>query len=387
MRNLIILSLLILLIPGCTKSGFTINGKILGAGDSTTLYLERLTGQALVPFDSVKVNADGYFLIEGNIDIPEFFLLKTSNESFLMTLIEPDQTITIESHADSLGSPTFIDGSPGTSAMYEYNKRLSSAINDLGGLSEIYNDNIDSPDLDEIMNDLDSRAQEILEGINAYTKEYIDNNLRSMVAMVALYQQVSPGIYVMNPAEDLDYFKKVDSILFGLYPESEAIISFHEQIISLVETIEAQNIKSSPYGIGDTAPDFTLPDTEGKELSLSSTRGKVVLLDFWAAWCPPCRQESPNLVKAYKKYHDSGLEIFQVSLDQTREAWLKGIKDDKLDEWIHVSDLKYWESMVVELYKFSSIPANFLLDPEGRIIAKDLRGDDLIETLELLFNK
>ena len=175
MKKLIIaLTISIILLPGCNKSGFTINGKILGAGDTTVIYLERLTGQSLVPFDSVKVNSDGYFLIEGKIDMPEFFILKTSNESFLMTLIEPDQTVTIESHADSLGFPSFIDGSPGTSAMFEYNKKLSSTIEDLGGLSDIYNNNIDNPDLDEVMNDLDRRAQEILDDINSYTKNYIE---------------------------------------------------------------------------------------------------------------------------------------------------------------------------------------------------------------------
>jgi thiol-disulfide isomerase/thioredoxin len=113
----------------------------------------------------------------------------------------------------------------------------------------------------------------------------------------------------------------------------------------------------------------------------------VVLLDFWASWCSPCRQENPNLVKAYNLYHRKGFQIFQVSLDKTRDAWTKGIKDDQLDKWIHVSDIQYWNSVVVPLYKIESIPANLLLDKNGRIIASNLRGEQLQVKLAELFNK
>ena len=112
---------------------------------------------------------------------------------------------------------------------------------------------------------------------------------------------------------------------------------------------------------------------------------KPVLLDFWAAWCPPCRAENPNLVKAWNQYNGRGFQIYQVSLDKTREAWMKGIEDDGLGRWIHVSDLGYWNSSVVPLYKIESIPANYLLDKDGRIVATNLRGDALQRKLEELF--
>jgi peroxiredoxin len=134
--------------------------------------------------------------------------------------------------------------------------------------------------------------------------------------------------------------------------------------------------QKSALKLGQPAPDFTLPDPDGKMISLSSLKGKYVLVDFWAAWCGPCRQENPNVVAAYKQYSNKNFTILGVSLDKAKEPWLKAIKDDQLT-WTHVSDLKYWESIVVPMYNIQGIPFNVLLDPQGNIIATNLRGTSL----------
>ena len=128
--------------------------------------------------------------------------------------------------------------------------------------------------------------------------------------------------------------------------------------------------------IGDIAPDFSLNTPDGKTIQLSLLRGKVLLVDFWAAWCRPCRMENPNLVMAYQKFKDKGFDILGVSLDQNRDEWLKAIEKDKLT-WTQVSDLKFWDSPIAALYQVNGIPMNFLLDKEGKIIAKNLRGEEL----------
>jgi len=137
--------------------------------------------------------------------------------------------------------------------------------------------------------------------------------------------------------------------------------------------------------IGAAAPLFTSPDTSGNALNLKDLRGKYVLLDFWASWCGPCREENPNVVKAYEQFKDKGFTVLGISLDKDdkRDAWVKAIKEDGL-VWYQVSDLKFWNSPVAQLYSIRSIPQNFLLDPQGKIVAANLRGEALLQKLQAL---
>jgi len=131
---------------------------------------------------------------------------------------------------------------------------------------------------------------------------------------------------------------------------------------------------------GDIAPEISMPDTEGKMFSLSSLRGKYVLVDFWASWCGPCRAENPNVVNAFKKYSNKNFTILGVSLDKSKEAWLEAIKKDGLT-WTHISDLKHWDSEAQKIYQFEGIPYNVLIDPKGKILATSLRGEELEQKL------
>ena len=384
---ILLLFIALVTFPGCKNNNIEVKGKLTNSIKGEYIYLDELRSSKLVTVDSVALSEDGTFSLKRKMEFPSFYLLKTDETNFLTMLLEPGQKIELKADIDSLNFPSALSGSRGTELMTEYNRKLQAAIVRLKGLREEYVRNLGSPQLSAIMDRLDSIGQACLNDINSYTKNYIDENLTSLVSLAALYQQVAPGEYILDPQKDLRYYIRVDSALSLLYPDYEPVKTLHEQVQNLVADIQSQNLISPVYQHGDEVPEIALPDPEGDTIRLSSTRGNVVLLDFWAAWCPPCRQENPNLVKAYTLYHSKGFRIYQVSLDKTREAWIKGIRDDHLENWIHVSDLKYWSSVVVPLYNIKKIPTNFLLDMEGRIIGSNLNGEALQNKLAELFNK
>ncbi len=384
----LILPILILtaLITGCKSKSLEISGVIDSAKAGDYIYIDELKKDELATIDSANIGENGKFRFKLKAETPKFFLIKITEANFMTVISGPGEKVFIEAHRDSLNSPVSVKGSVGTEKLIQYNMKLKKAIADLTELSQIYDENVNNPDLLTIMDDLDRRAQAVITDLNEYTKSEIDKDPGSLASLIALYQQIAPGAYVLNPEKDLAWFIRVDSALYSKYPESEPVIALHEQVANLISRVNAEKQKNSVLSEGAVAPEIALPNAKGDTIRLSSTRGNIVLLDFWAAWCPPCREESPNLVNAYNQFKDKGFTIYQVSLDNKREAWLLGIEEDKLGRWTHVSDLKYWSSSVVPLYKIEGIPHNLLLDKEGRIIAKDLRGDALVKTLNDLFN-
>ncbi len=384
MKKILILFIVALFAASCSKSGYKISGTLENAA-GVTLILELVKARSLEIVDSVVVDASGQFEMKGELENADYYILKKDLENLITLILEPGQQLTITGDLENIANNYEVTGSDGSKLIKEFHTKLDETLDKIKELNSIYNDSLGSLNMAEIVKDLKERSEKILEGQKDYSTEFVRNNVGSLASVLVLYQQISPQYILFDPMEDYKYFFMVDSAIFDKYSQSDAALSLHAHVTNLKQRIEEKREKEELLSPGSFTPEIALPTPEGDTIKLSSTRGKIVLLDFWAAWCQPCRTENPNLVANYKTYHDKGFEIFQVSLDRTRDQWLKGIEDDRLGEWIHVSDLKYWNSVVVPAYYIDGIPASFLLDKEGKIIARNLRGEALSNKLKEIF--
>jgi peroxiredoxin len=210
--------------------------------------------------------------------------------------------------------------------------------------------------------------------LNTYLKQVLNTNNNATVCALALSWS--------SRSFSQQEFEASLAHMLEKYPTNEAIIglkkNYDQQLAQMAQQDKEDNNSS---WVGKPAPELALPDANGRTISISSFRGKFVLVDFWASWCGPCRAENPNVVKAYQEYKSRNFAILGVSLDKEKAPWQEAIHEDKLD-WTHVSDLKFWNSKAVETFKFNGIPFNVLIDPTGKIIAQSLRGDDLENKLK-----
>ena len=365
------------LLMGCTgkpvtvnKEGFQVSGHIRNhTGD--VLMLEEITPNGLVFVDSATVDASGAFAFAGN-NVEKTFYSVRVNDYVIPIILDTASVVSLE-----------IDGkNPGAYEVSgpEDNKTMRSMIQlndyfvEVGNqLADRYRGKYDDahPMPDSVQKQVSAEYQQIVNGRKEALIRFIDslpgNSLVTYYVLNFLLSERDPDAYFR-------LLDRVDKKSFAVIPESKYVQAIHTRVEGMRKT-----------AIGNVAPDIVMNDPSGVPVALSSLRGKYVLVDFWASWCGPCREENPLNVRLYNKYKKDGFEIYGVSLDESRDNWLKAIADDNLS-WIHVSDLLKWNSAAIPKYNFESIPFNVLLDPEGKIIAKNLHGNDLEAKLASLFN-
>ncbi len=346
-----------------TNNGFVIEGTITGS-EAKTVYLEKITGQSAI-IDSFQIGENGKFKFVGTAETEGIYRLNFSNIRAIDLVVDNTSNIQLEVDAKKSMDQYDVKGSEASLDIQNVNRILYNTYKTVEGLQNEYAALQNQPDAEQKGAEIEKKYDETMNNQVSQIKDYINKSNNLLIDFYA--------ISYLNIDENYDFIKSV--------------IEEHKEKIASTEYTKQYSDKFAEYAnlaVGSIAPDIKLNDPEGKEIALSSLRGKVVLIDFWASWCGPCRKENPNNVKLYNEMKAKGFEIYGVSLDKNKEDWTNAIMQDKLT-WVHVSDLKYWSSEAAATYKVESIPATFLIDKDGKILAKNLRGEELNSFVKKLF--
>ncbi|MCU0369927.1 MAG: AhpC/TSA family protein [Bacteroidales bacterium] len=364
-KNIVISLLAVVVMDSCTKTvknEYTITGS-LDTLINGMVYLQKRLQGPLITIDSAQVSK-GNFRLKGTIDYPEvYYLTLPATKSSVPFFIEPSEII-VNINTKNINK-TKITGSKNQAAYDGYLDMVDQFNAKLKESYQMYNKAEELGDLEKVRH-YDSLITVLDEQRSQFSKNYVLQNTQSFVSPYIMYRN--------SYTYELEDLEKALNALDTSLSHSVYTGFLTEYLATLKRT-----------AVGQMYVPFSMQDSTGMMVSLSDLTGRnYLLVDFWASWCAPCREENPNLVRLYNKYHDRGFDIFGVSFDSNRERWLEAIAADSLT-WTHVSDLQGWENKAGKLYGIRSIPSNVLLDTTGMIISKNLRGDDLRIKLEELF--
>jgi peroxiredoxin len=358
MKKIIYLLAVSFLMASCsTEPHYVVKGKIEGS-DSITFYLQKRDAGKIVKIDSAVSKKGSFTLKGGKVNYPQLIQLVAGNTRKRTSFYLENSEITITGNLDSLFKATIT----GSKTQDEY----QSFVNSNKPLSDKYSRLVISY----------QAANQAGDTANiAYLEKEADSVQTAMINLQKNFIKTNPASYfspslLTSLSVEMEA-PELESMINGL----DTAVAALPQILILKERVAVMKA----VAVGRKAPDFTMNDADGNPVALSSKIGaKLLLIDFWAAWCKPCREENPNLVKVYNEFKKKGFDIFGVSVDQTKADWIKAIADDKIT-WTQVSDLQSGNSVASNLYAVNAIPSNFLLDETGTIIARNLRGEDLYD--------
>ena len=351
-----------------------ISGTIEGA-EGETIYLQRFVNNKAVVTDSALINNKGQFLIqpENGLEL-NFYKLMLSNDQYIVLVTDSTEHLSIETSADNFEEDAQVKGSHNTCRLLDFHRSLTKKQEKLIELKAQTNN-------PKLTDDERQLAQKQLIEIAGERRQeclkFIDDELPSPAVLAALSE--------LDVNRDKDHFIKVKEGLKSNFSHTYYYKMVDQQIQKTNQPKQERQQPNTKYGAGMEAPQISMQNPKGETMNLSDLRGKVVMIDFWASWCGPCRRENPHVVEAYKKYNKEGFEVFSVSLDKQVDKWEQAIEKDGLLWPYHVSDLLGWQNAAAQNYGVSSIPHTVLVGRDGKIIATHLRGSALSAQLSEIF--
>jgi len=377
MRNFLFAATTLLLLASCSSEpdSYTVKGTLRGdLKENTQVFLKKIDdNNQPVEIDTTTL-VGGTFEFTGVSNIPELHYIFVDNTPGYTAVILENGVINFNAQRDSLGFAK-VDGTFQNKVFFDYLDTSRELSEKARSIQNDLRQSVGSGDQDTNGKALRDEMEELQAEYKKFEAEYIENNPNALIAALLLDRAIVTKAIENSKIEDL-YQNLSDAI---------KNTSSGKKVLKSLEKAKEENKKAKSTEIGSKAPLFSGPNPSGEIINLKDKMGKVTLVDFWAAWCRPCRAENANVVAVYNKYHDKGLNIVGVSLDRTADAWKKAIEADGLT-WNHISNIAYFDDEIAKLYSIRSIPAAFLLDENGIIVAKNLRGAALEEKVAEMLN-